>query len=156
LVGSTPVSWIRPTATLPAGSLPKVHVNLFSADDARRDELLRRLDGDARFTVASRSERPTAERGVLALDVAGAKPLAVELVRHLSRRAPGRGLLALVADEDDLELAAELLLAGATGVASLRQPASGLCEAVMDVAVGVASVSPALEADLVRRLQAAE
>jgi DNA-binding NarL/FixJ family response regulator len=150
------VSTIGSTTKPRAAGLPKVHVNLFSADEARRDELLQRLDGDARFTVAARSERPTAERGVLALDVAGPKPLAVELVRHLARRAPDCRLLAVVADEDDLELGAELLLAGAAGVASLRQPASGLCEAVMDVAVGVASVSPALEADLVRRLQAAE
>ncbi len=104
--------------------------------------------------LAARAERPGAERGVLALDVAGAERHAIELVRRLAGRPDGRAILAVVADEDDLELACALLVAGASGIASLRQPASGLCQAVADVAAGLASVSPAIEADLLRRVQA--
>lgn len=131
-----------------------MHVNLVSADPDRRSELFRRLDGDARFTLATLAARPDAENGVVALDVAGAGGQAIEIVRRLTRHANGPTLLAVVDDEDDLELARALVLAGAAGITSLRQPASCLCQAVVDVANGLASVSRAIEADLVRQLQA--
>lgn len=131
-----------------------MHVNLISVDAARRAELFRRLHGDERFTLAERANRPEAERGIVALDVAGAEQHGIELVRRLTRRADGPAVLALVRDEDDLDLACWLVLAGAGGVASLRQPSSCLCQAVVDVADGLASLSPAIETALVRQLQA--
>jgi hypothetical protein len=133
---------------------PRVHVNLVGFDARRRNELFDRLDGDARFTLAHRARRPAAAREVFALDVAGAEQHGVELVRRLARGGGGPGVLAIVRDEDDLELACALVLAGAAGVASLRQPSSCLRQAVVDIADGLASVSPALEAELVRQLQA--
>ena len=144
----------RQLSSIEPASTPRVHVNLLSADPDRRAELLHRLDGDARYTLAARSSRPAAEHGVVALDVAGGERHAAELIRRLTSQPDAPAVLALLEDEDDLDLAHELLLAGAAGIASLRQPASGLCQAVVDVAVGLASVSPALEAHLVRRLQA--
>ena len=137
-----------------ATTAPSVHVNLVSVDPCRRSELFDRLDGDRRFTVAHRAQRPEAAREIFALDVAGAERHGLELVRRLARRPGAPGVLAIVRDEDDLELARALLLAGAAGVASLRQPSSCLCQAVVDIANGMASVSPALEAALVRDLQA--
>jgi DNA-binding NarL/FixJ family response regulator len=132
---------------------PRVHVNLISIDERRRDALFERLDGDRRFTLAQRAERPDADREIVALDVAGAEPHGLELVRRLAGRPGGADVLAIVHDEDDLELACALVLAGASGVASLRQPSSCLRQAVVDIADGLASVSPALEAALVRELQ---
>ncbi len=145
---------VRQIRAIEPASPPRVHVNLLSVDPDRRSELFRRLDGDVRFTLAERADRSDAEMGVLALDIAGAEAHAIELVRRLSGRPAGRTILVVMEDEDDIELACALLLAGASGVTSLRQPASGLCEAVADVAAGLASVSPAIEADLVRRLRA--
>lgn len=142
------------TSALAPTRAPRIHVNLISVDDDRRAALFDRLDGDERFTLAERADRHDAEREVVALDVAGAEPHALELVRRLARR-PGRpAVLALVQDEDDLGLVCALLMAGAAGIASLRQPASSLREAVVDLADGLSSVSAAIEAELLRQLQA--
>lgn len=130
-----------------------MHANLVGVDADRRDELLRRLTGDTRFTVAVRAHRRDAERGVVVVDTQGIEPHAAELIRRLIDTGRATAILAVLHDEDDLEFARSLLLAGAAGITSLRQPSSGLCEAVVDVADGRASVSAAVEADLVRLLQ---
>jgi DNA-binding NarL/FixJ family response regulator len=145
---------MRQSIPVAATTAPRVHVNLFSVDARRRSELLQRLDGDARFTLAHWPRRPGVDREVIALDIAGAERHAVELVRRLASRPDGPDVLVIVQDEDDLELARAVVLAGAAGVTSLRQPSSGLCQAVVDIAAGLASVSPALEAALVRELHA--
>jgi hypothetical protein len=154
LVRSESVDGSRQLTSVEPASTPRVHVNLLSADPDRRAELLHRLGGDPRFTLAARGSRPDAEHGVVALDVAGGERYAAELIGRLTSRQNAPAVLAFVEDEDDLDLAGELLLAGAAGIASLRQPSEGLCQAVVDVAAGLASVSPALETHLVRRLQA--
>jgi DNA-binding NarL/FixJ family response regulator len=148
------VEGVQQTIAVAATTGPSVHVNLVSVDPYRRGELFDRLDGDARFTLAHRAQARGAAREILALDIAGAERHGLELVRRLAGRPGGPDVLAIVRDEDDLELARALVLAGAAGVASLRQPSSCLCQAVVDIAAGLASVSPALEAALVRDLQA--
>ncbi len=148
------MAWETRTGTIEVERAPEVHVNLISGDADRRQQLLDRLRGDERFTLAVRANRRGAVHGVVALDVAGAEAHAVELVHRLTRDPQGPKVLAVVDNEDDLVLARRLVLAGAAGVTSLRQPASGLCQAVLDVAGGLASVSAALAAELVRQLQA--
>jgi DNA-binding NarL/FixJ family response regulator len=145
---------VRQTIAAAPTAAPRVHVNLVSLDPCRRSMLFDRLDGDARFTLAHRAQRPDAAREVLVLDIAGAERHGVEFVRRVARGPAGPHVLAIVDDEDDLELGHALVLAGAAGVASLRQPSSCLCQAVVDIADGLASVSPALEVALVRELQA--
>jgi DNA-binding NarL/FixJ family response regulator len=124
-----------------------------SRDPQRRGELRRRLQGDARFNLST-VESNLGEDGVLAIDVVAFEDSASQLIRELTRRADGPKILAVVPDEDDVEFATALLMAGAAGITSLRQPASGICQAVVDVAAGLASVSAAVEVELLRRLQA--
>jgi DNA-binding NarL/FixJ family response regulator len=130
-----------------------LRVNLLSRDPARRSELRRRLQGDTRFTLSSPESGP-ADDGVLAIDVVGFEPDASRLIRELRLREDGPKVLAVVGDEDDIDFATALLMAGAAGITSLRQPPSGICQAVVDVAGGLASVSSRVEVELLRRLQA--
>jgi hypothetical protein len=130
-----------------------LHVNLVSHNPGRRGELRRRLEGDARFTLST-LECSCADDGVLALDVVGSERDAPQRIRDLTLREDGPKVLAVVGDEDDVDFATALLLAGAAGITSLRQPRSGICQAVVDVAAGLASVSPCVEVELLRRVQA--
>jgi DNA-binding NarL/FixJ family response regulator len=136
-----------------ASDPPHRHVNVISLDRYRRLELLDRLADDRRYTLASRANRPEALSSVVVLDVAGSAALATEVVRRLSAPAGSPRLLAVVQDEKDIELSAGLVLAGAAGITSLHQPADGIRQAAVDVADGLAALSPALETALVRHLQ---
>lgn len=127
---------------------------MISLDRDRRFELLCRLQGDTRYTLGSRSSRSGARNSVLVLDVAEGGEVATEVVARLCARAGAAPLLAVVTDEADLDFTAALVLAGAAGITSLHQPADGIRQAAVDVADGLAALSPALEAALVRHLQA--
>jgi DNA-binding NarL/FixJ family response regulator len=147
------LTWAIQTSLVPAENARRLRVNLVSSDPGRRSELRRRLEGDTRLTLSSGEAGP-GEDTVLALDVAGSERDASQLIRDLALRDDGPKILAVVNDEDDIDFATALLLAGAAGVTSLHQPSSGICQAVVDVADGLASVSPSLEVELLRRLQA--